>query len=211
MPNPVRVTLLAVVALAAAACSDSATGGGGGTPPGQLNVIRLPVTAPPLCQDSTGAWFLKNGEDKEIKLEFPVSGQLADCAAGPTDDFARLEVKKLSLLRRPNGTLIVDGDSVFISLKWVGNDSILFEFQPTGLLFDPSDPPELRIHYDQAGSDLNGDGEDDSEDDDIEQRLDIWRQERPGDPFFRVGTGHSESLKEVEAKLNGFSRFALAY
>jgi hypothetical protein len=211
MPKPIRLTLLAAAALAATACSDSATDGGGGTPPGQLNVLRLQVTAPPLCNDSTGAWFVKNGQDGEIQLDFPVSGQLSDCASGGTEEFARLDVKKLSLMRRPDGTLIGDGDSVFISLKWVGNDSILFEFQPTGLLFDPAEAPELHIRYAQAGPDLNDDGHDDSEDDSIEQRLDIWRQERPGDPFFRVGTGRSESLKEVEAKLNGFSRFALAY
>jgi hypothetical protein len=210
MTNRVRWTLLAAAVLAAA-CADSATSSGGGTPPSALSFLRLASTAPPLCADSTGAWFIKNGEDKTIQLVFPESGQLADCAAGPTEEFASLLVKKMSLLRRPNGTLVSDGDSVFISLKWVGSDSILFEFQPTGLLFDPAVPPELKIHYTEAGDDLNHDGRVDEEDADIETRLDIWRQERPGDPFFRVGTGKIEDQNEIEAKLNGFSRFALAY
>lgn len=213
MPRPLRLTLLAAAAAAAVACSDSANdGGGGGTPPSQLNVLRLPPTAPPLCNDSTGAWFRKdpNGQDQEIILEFPDNGDPNNCGLN-THEFASLKVRPLSLQRRPDGTLVSDGDSIFISMKWVGNDSVLFEFQPTGLLFDPSEAPELRIHYDEVGPDLNGDGSDDSEDATVEQLLDIWRQEHPGDPFFRVGTGKSESLKEVEAKLNGFSRFALAY
>lgn len=210
MTNRVRWTLLAAAALAAVACSDS-TDSGDGTPPSALTFLRLAPTAPPLCADSTGAWFVKNSEDKEISLVFPESGQLADCAAGPTEDFARLTVKKMSLLRRPNGTLISDGDSVFISLKWVGNDSILFEFQPTGLLFDPAVPAELKIEYGEAGDDLDRDGDVDADDDAVETQLDIWRQERPGDRFFRVGTGKIEDLNEIEAKLNGFSRFALAY
>jgi hypothetical protein len=211
MTNRVRWTLLAPAVVFAAACSDSATSSGGGTPPSALTFLRLAPTAPPLCADSTGAWFVKNGEDKTIQLVFPESGQLADCAAGPTEEFASLLVKKMSLLRRPNGTLVSDGDSVFISVKWVGSDSILFEFQPTGLLFDPAVPPELKIHYTEASDDLNHDGRVDEEDTDIETRLDIWRQERPGDPFFRVGTGKIEDQNEIEAKLNGFSRFALAY
>jgi len=211
MTNRVCWTLMATAALAATGCSDSANDSGGGTPPSGLSFLQLADTAPPLCADSTGAYFIKNGEDKTIRLVFPQSGQVADCASGPTSDFASLEVNKLSLMRRPDGTLISDGDSVFISLKWVGNDSILFEFQPTGLLFDPSEAPELKINYTQASNDLNHDGHEDGEDSDIETRLDIWRQERPGDPFFRVGTGKIESQNEIEAKLNGFSRFALAY
>jgi hypothetical protein len=210
MTNRVRWTLLAAAALTAAACSDS-TSSGGGTPPSDLTFLRLAPTAPPLCADSTGAWFIKNGQDKSIQLVFPESGQLADCAGGSTEEFASLAVKKLSLMRRPDGTLVSDGDSVFISLKWVGNDSILFEFQPTGLVFDPAEAPELKIHYTEAGSDLNHDGRVDGEDDNVETRLDIWRQERPGDPFFQVGTGKIEDQNEVEARLNGFSRFALAY
>ncbi len=203
-------TVLATVAVVAGGCSDS-TGSGGGTPGSDLSFLRLAPTAPPLCADSTGAWFVKNGEDKTIRLVFPESGQITDCPAGPTKEFASLEVKQSSLLRRPNGTLISDGDSVFISFKWVGSDSILFEFQPSGLLFDPAERPELKINYTEAGPDLNDDGEVDGEDDSVETQLDIWRQERPGDPFVRVGTGKIEDQNEIEAKLNGFSRFALAY
>lgn len=203
--------LLAVMALTAAACSDSSNSPG--TPGPDLTFLLLANTAPPLCADSTGAWFVKDpaGEDKEIALKFPESGNLADCASGSTEDFLRLKIAKLSLYRRPDSTLISNGDSVFISVKWVGNDSILFELKPSGLQFSLSDPAKLKIEYGEAGPDLNDDNVVDGEDDAVEHRLDIWRQERPGDDYFRVGTGKIEDSNEIEAELNGFSRFAIAY
>lgn len=164
-----------------------------------------------LCADSAGAWFTKdpNGDDEEIALEFDEEGG-TDCT-GETEDFLRLRIRRNSLLRRPDGTLISNGDSIFISVKWVGNDSILFELKPSGLQFSPADPAELKIDYSEAGPDLDGDGDDDEDDDDVEDRLDIWRQELPGQPFIPVGFARLEDEDEIDARLIGFSRFALAY
>ncbi|HEY7682379.1 MAG TPA: hypothetical protein VH879_07020 [Gemmatimonadales bacterium] len=212
MSHPIRSSLLALLALSALACSES-IGGNDGTPPADLHFLRLMATAPSLCQDSVGAWFIKdpNGQDKEIALTFPEDGDPANCALLQTEDFLRLKIGKTSLLRRPDGLLIPNGDSVFVSAKWVGNDSILFQLQPTGLTFDPSQPAELKIEYGEAGEDLNDDGRSDNADSTVQHQLDIWRQENPGDPFFRIGTAHSEEDHEIEAKLNGFSRIAIAY
>lgn len=214
MRYPLRSLTLATALLAAAgACADSTGGGGGGTPPDQLTYLTLPDTAPALCADSTGGWAVKdpNAQDFEIALEFPESGDPADCLGGQTEDFIRLKIEKLALLRRPDGTLISTGDSVFISVKWVGSDSILFDLEPSGLTFDPAKPADLKIEYGELGDDLDGDGDSDADDDDIEQRIDIWRQAEPGDPFVKVGTGKLEDENEIEAKLNGFSRYAIAY
>ncbi len=196
-------------AIATAGCSSS-TGEGGGGPPAGPTPLLLATTAPPLCADSTGAWFKKDpaGQDSTIALVFPESG--ATCQ-GSTQDFIRLKIKPTSLLRYPDGNLIANGDSVFISLKWLGLSSILFELKPSGLQFDPAERAELKIEYDEAGDDLNHDDNVDEQDDDIEHRLDIWRQEAPDSPFVRVGTGKIEDSKEIEAKLTGFSRFMIAY
>jgi hypothetical protein len=216
MKHRIRRSLFAAALVAAgAACSDSTGGGGGGRT--DLTFLRLAATAPPLCADSTGAKFGKdpNGQDQDIALIFPVSGNLQDCpngaTPGPTEDFLRLKLKKTSLLRYPDGNLIANGDSVFIYVKWVGSGSILFDLQPTGLLFSLAEPAELRIEYGEASDDLNHDGQVDTEDTAIEHQLDIWRQEKPGDPFVRVGTGKAEDSNEIEARLNGFSRYAIAY
>ncbi len=208
-----QLVLTAATVAAAVSCSDSSNSSDGGTPASGINVLRLAPTAPPLCNDSTGAWFIKdpNGQEQQIALTFPETGVLSDCVLNKTEDFLRLKLKPLSLLRLPDSTLISDGDSVYISVKWVGSDSILFDMQPTGLLFDPANPAELDMHYAQAGDDLNEDQVVNSADTLIEHKLDIWRQERPGDPYFRVGTAKSEELNEIDAKLNGFSRYALAY
>ena len=57
----------------------------------------------------------------------------------------------------------------------------------------------------------NEDGDVDEEDDHIETILGIWRQEQPGDPFVRLGSVKVEDQEELEAKLTGFSRYAIAY
>lgn len=202
--------ILIALAAGAVACSDSTGGGNGGTPPSALSYIVLADTAPTPCADSIGAWFTKdpNGQDSTIALEFPKTA--AGCA-GPREEFISLKLKKLSLLRRPDNTLIANGDSVFISIKWVGSDSILFDLQPSGLLFTPGEEAELKIEYGQAGDDLDDDGDVDPDDGIVEDQIDIWRQEKPGDDFVRVGTAKLEDANEIEAKLSGFSRYAIAY
>ncbi len=207
----VRSMLVAATAvLTGVACASSSTSEQTGTPPGLLNVLRLPPTAPPLCADSVGAWFLKtaSGGEKEIALQFAEGG--GSCA-GETEDFLRLKLSGNTLATMPDGTPIANGDSVFISVKWVGSDSILFEMKPSGLKFNPSAKAELKIEYGELGGDLNEDGNHDAEDDSIEAQIDIWRQEAPGEDFFRIGTGKVEEADEIEAKLTGFSRFMIAY
>jgi hypothetical protein len=78
-------------------------------------------------------------------------------------------------------------------------------------MFNPAVPAELKIHYDHANGDFNDDGVSDSEDTVIESTLAIWRQENPGDPFVRLSSVLTSDLAEADAKLTGFSRYALAY
>jgi len=46
---------------------------------------------------------------------------------------------------------------------------------------------------------------------DIETRLGIWRQATVGASFVRLGSAVIEDLKEIEAELTSFSRYAIAY
>lgn len=206
------VLLATATVLAAVACSDSSQSEDQGTPPTDLNVLRLLPTAPPLCADSVGAWFHKtaSGGPTEIALQFNEDG--GSCSGSDeTEDFLRLRLERNSLATMPDGTPINVGDSVFISVKWVGSDSILFEMKPSGLKFATSAKARLKIEYSQCGGDLNEDGNDDEDDDDIERQLGIWRQETLGDDFFLIGTGTIEDQDEIEADLSGFSRFMIAY
>jgi len=203
-----RLLTLAALVAGAAACGNSNGGDGGGpVPPGQLTFIRLAPTTPALCADTVRFWA-KRGVGIEGALVFPEPGD--DCN-GSTEDFVRLKLDGQSLLRYPDGTLFQAGDSVLITLAWVGNDSILVHLEPTGLIFDPGHPAELKIEYAHTNGDFNDDGQVNGEDDAIEHQIDVWRQPTLVDDYTRVGTAKFEGIDEIEAKLNGFSRYALAY
>lgn len=189
------------------ACSESNGGDDNTLPPGRLNFLRLAPTAPALCADSIGFWAYK-GIGVDTALVFP---EVGSTCAGSTEDFVRFKLDQASLKAYPDGSPIQVGDSVFISIVWVGNDSILFHLEPTGLQFDPAQPAKLKIEYGEAGTDLDDDGDTDAEDDAIETQLDIWRQPTLLDNYTRVGTAQFEDGDEIEADLNGFSRYAIAY
>jgi hypothetical protein len=205
-----RLILAACMVTVACADSTSSDDNTPGVPGGNLNTLLLPITAPELCADSAGAWFHKrtSGGTEEIALTFPEEG--GDCS-GETEDFLRLQLERRSLATLPNGTPINVGDSVFISVKWVGSDSVMFRLSPSGLQFTPGDEARLKIKYDKLNGDLNDDGNEDEDDHEIERRLDIYRQEEGDTLWFPVGTVKIEEEDEIEAELRGFSRFMLAY
>ena len=206
-----RVTrFLHLLALAGAAglalsCSDSSGPGDITKPPAELTVVTLAPTSPPLF-NPVDSFYAKRGEDREVRIFFqdPETG-------GQGEEYLRLRVAAASLLARPDTTPFQVGDSILIRVQVVDPAQFLFELQPSGLTFSSSAPALLKIHYDQANDDFNQDGHVDQEDDSIETILSIWRQEHPGDPFVRLGPAVVKDLKEIEAELQGFSRYALAY
>lgn len=199
-----------VLGAAALACSDSGTDPiqvdppGTTKPPTQLNIIRLPTNAPPLFNDSV-AFYAKVGRDDEGVIYFKTS------SGGRGEKFARLRIRKQTLLALPNGTPLGANDSVLIVMKVGDPTQFLVEMRPSGLKFSSNDPAELKIEYSETGGDLDHDGDSDEDDSQVEQKIAIWRQETPADPFIKLGTVKTEGLRELEAKLLGFSRFAVAY
>lgn len=197
--------LAAAIIAGAAACSDSTGGGQITKPPASLSYVHLAVTFSQPCADSVGAWFRKstNGSDQELALEFPTSGNLADCTnGGETEDFIRLKLDRQALAALPNGTPIANGDSVFISIVWAQGDSVLFHLIPTGLTFDPAHKAELKISFGET---------DEASDTTIVNQLAVWRQALPTDDFVKLSTTKLDAEQELEVKLNGFSRYAIAY
>ncbi len=201
--------LLAAALLSSALACSSSTEAVPPIPADSLSFLRLAQTAPPLCADTVSALFTK-GVDQEIALEFPETGDINDCP-GNTEDFVRLKLDAQSLLRYPDGTAFQTGDTVTITLAWVGSDSILVHLEPTGLTFSPSHRAELKIEYGEAGDDLDHDGSTTAADTLIENEIDIYREPTLGAGYTKVGTGKLEDENEIEAKLNGFSRYAIAY
>jgi hypothetical protein len=208
-PRSALSLLATALFVSALACRSSTGSDNIPIPADSLTFLQLAPTAPALCADTVSALFTR-GVGQEIALEFPESGDIADCGSS-TEDFVRLKLDAQSLLKYPDGTPFQDGDTVTITLAWVGSDSILFHLEPTGLTFSSQKKAELKIEYGEAGSDLNHDGNTDSQDDAIEQQIDIFREATPGAGYVPVGTAKVEDANEIEAKLTGFSRYALAY
>ena len=203
-----RLLLSAVAAAlasgAAIGCSDSNGPNDGTRPPSELTVLRLSPSSPPLFNPEQSFWAVR-GEDRETRIFFQNE------TGGAGEEYLRLRVDAPSLLAYPDGTPFAIDDSVLITVRVVDPAQLLFELEPSGLRFSPAVPAELKIHYDQADDDLDDDGDVDQDDDALELTLAIWRQETPADPFVRIGSAVVEDLEEVEAELQGFSRYALAY
>ncbi len=205
---PLRRLLVLPLALTLA-CSDS--GGPGDDddnvkPPSELTILRLSENSPPLLNPVASFWAVR-GENREVEIRFVDD----ENPTQPGEEYLELEVDAEALLAYPDGTFFVDGDSVFITVRVVDPDRLLFEFEPAGLTFSPDRPAELKIHYDHADDDLDDDGDVDGADDDLELTIAIWRQENEGDPFERLGSLLIDDLEEIDAELEGFSRYALAY
>jgi hypothetical protein len=197
---PLAFALLAAVA----ACSDSTSPGDTTRNPGDLNVIRLAQTSPPLF-NAVDSFYARKGEDRELRIYFQ------DEVGGSGEEFLRLSVAAPTLLARPDGTPFLTGDSVLITVRVVDPTQVMFDMEPSGLTFDPARPAELKIHYSHADHDFNEDGSIDTVDDQIKSSLAIWRQETPADPFVQVGSANVEDLEEIDADILGFTRYAIAY
>ena len=204
---PLRRMIILPLALILA-CSDS--GGPGDDdnekPPSELTILRLSEQSPPLFNPEASFWAVR-GDNREVEISF-----VDDENPGqPGEEYLELEVDAEALLAYPDGTPFVEGDSVLITVRVVDPDRLLFEFEPAGLTFRPERPAELKIHYDHADDDLDEDGDVDLDDESLELTLAVWRQENDGDPFVRLGSLLIDDLEEIDAELEGFSRYALAY
>lgn len=192
-----RVFALALVAaFGLVACDDDGVTGSDDPdtrPESQLEFVLVDPDAPPLETTDTSFWAVR-GEERELEIRFQGSG-----GSGTGSRFLRFEVDDESLLRRPDGTTFAPGDSIEIRVQ-VASDRYFADFEPSGLVFNPDDPAELEIRYELADDDFL----------EREQEFDLWRQERPGDPWQRIGSLQLEDIDEIEAELLGFTRFALA-
>ncbi len=191
------VAALASLTLWIAACDgDSPTGQGPGevvVPESELDFVPRRSTAPPLVTLDTTFWAVR-GENRELEIRFQGQG-----GPGTGKKFLEFEVEEETLLRRPDGTSFALGDSILIR---VTIDTVFFlaNFEPTGLEFNPAEPARLEITYDEAEDDLLV----------RETEFDLWRQEKPGDPWVLVGSIQLEDFDEIEASLFSFTRYALA-
>jgi hypothetical protein len=170
-----------------------------------LKLLTVTSDAPPLVA-STMSFYAVKGKNAGADIWYrPRAGQR------DSTKFVEFRLGGNSLDRRPDGTPIADGDSVRITVTVVDPVHLLLVFQPSGLTFSSKDPARLRMFFSEVGDDLDHDGRVDSHDDDVKEKLSIWRQEIPGLPWYKVASAVVKDDKRVDADLAGFTGYALAY
>ena len=144
---------------------------------------------------------------EEFRLELRTDPEPGD---DDGTEFFEFELEEESLLRRPDGTLFQPGDTITIRVQ-VPGDGYVFYFEPAGLVFNPSEPAEMKISYGDCDDDLDDDGDIDDDDDDFEGELSIWRQDVLGGPWENIGASiHEIEEDEIEFDVDHFTGFALA-
>jgi hypothetical protein len=172
---------------------------------GQLQLLTATNDAPPLATSSMSFYAVK-GKNADADIWYrPRAGQR------DSTKFLEFRIGGNTLDRRPDGSAIADGDSVRITVTVKDPAHFVLEFQPSGLTFSSKDPARLRMFFGEVGNDVDHNGRVDSDDDDVEQKLSIWRQEQPGLPWFKIASAVVKDAKRVDADLAGFTGYALAY
>ena len=200
-----RRLLFAFVTLALAGACSNSSGPGPAPARATLNFVRQDSTYKPLLS-AQGSFYAKVGEARRVRLVYQ--------ASTPTDsgaEFLRFEVPSDGLYRKPDGTPFAAGDSIKIIVTVVDPKQFLFDFQPSGLQFNPSDPARLKVEYHYADPDYNGDGSVDSSDAEIEGLLSLWRREPPDSLWSKMAAVKSVELEEFDADVVRFSQYAIAW
>jgi hypothetical protein len=155
-----------------------------------LAFVRLASTAPEPETRDTSFWAV-SGRGGELEIRF---------AGDAGERFLRFRVGGDALLTYPDGRSFAEGDSVRIRVRLDEDSRFVFDFEPSGLRFDPEHPAELEVRYAEA----------DPADVGLPDELFLWKQERPDAPWLRLATVRVKDAKEVRARITGFTGFALA-
>jgi hypothetical protein len=164
-----------------------------------LHFLRLSSTAPQL-QSTIVSFYAVKGQDREIRVRFENG-----------EDFLRFRVFANSLLKRPDGSTIANGDSVQITITITDPTKLQADFQPAGLKFSSSNPARLQFEFGEADKDLNDDGVVNATDASLIPQISTWRQEVAGGEWLKVGSIVEIEINEVQADIFGFTGYALAY
>jgi hypothetical protein len=174
-------------------------------PTSQLTFIRVALTAPPLANAADSFWA-KKGQNRQIQIYFRPAAGMVDSSL-----FLEFKVDAQSLYKRPDGTLIADGDSVLIHVTVSDPVHLIVTFQPSGLQFSASKPARLKYEFLEADEDLNSDGVVNATDATLKAQLQLYRQETTGGLWSPVSAVIDTSINECDSDIYGFTNYALAY
>lgn len=179
-----------------AGCSDDPVDPDDGVPEGELVFMRFASENAVTVREAS--FWAKRGEHRRLEIDY---------ANG--DEFLEFEVRDESLLRRPDGTLFQEGDSILITVTLDPGNRIILDFQPSGLIFNPLDPAQLEINYKYNDPDIDDDGDYDDDDLELEAAMRIWMREQTGLPWLPLATLRIDE-DDLRANVLSFTGFAMA-
>src|SRR5688500_10401473 len=142
-------TLTALAALALlAGCQELSSPEDDGVDESDLTFIRVGANAPPLEADSV-VFYAVRGETRVGEMRYVTPQYVGKCLL--------FRVPARSLLRHPDGSPVMEGDSVRIVIRISDEGRFQFTFEPSGLVFDPDLPAELEVRFTWADLDYNDD------------------------------------------------------
>lgn len=170
-----------------------------------LNKLDTAAGAPAIANPVVQFYAVK-GEDREAFMYY---------AKRPTGNdstvFVRFRVRKRSLLARPDGTPIADGDSVLITMTLTDPAHLEVTMAPAGLTFSPSDPADIKLSFLETDDDLNKDGSVNAADAALQNLLSVWKRETPTAPWTKLPSTVSAGSHEIEADVTGFTIYIVAW
>lgn len=204
-------TAVVAATLALGGCGDDIVDPGGDDPQqprastSELTFLRQSADAPPFFQfDGDTSFVATRGRDTTIEIRYVDP----EDPTQPGEDFLEFDLEDESLARFPDGREFRPGDQVTITISMRG-DTILADFEPSGLEFNPDEPAELEMRFHRADPDTDDDGQDDLEDREEDVRL--WKQEQPGEDWLQFAERPDVSLDQIRADITSFTRWALAF
>jgi hypothetical protein len=182
-----------------------AKGGGSGSSSSEPHFLE-PETGAPTISNPVVQFWAKKGVDTRAEMTY-------HRAHGGRDSipFFTIRIRPRSLWKRPDGSLIANGDSVRITLTLVDAQRLIVDCQPSGLLFTPSDPARLKLSFAETDDDVNGDGRVNATDAAITRTFAVWRQETATAPWLRTTSTVAIGTHEVETTIGGFTGYAIAW
>lgn len=170
---------------------------------GDADPLRPAADAPSLAQTSV-SFYAVRGQARAGRIMYHARPGAAD-----STEFVHLAVPAQSLLARPDGSLVADGDSVLVTITVIDPTRLTVELRPSGLRFDSNAPAQLRFSFAETDKDVNGDGSVDGRDAELQSTFAVWRQQATGAPWTALPSTLAEQT--VSAAIGGFSNYMIAY
>ncbi len=171
----------------------------------QAFVLRQASSAPTLERYSASFWAVK-GKDRTLEVRYTESNSSVS-----NRPFLRLIVYEASLDRDTNGKRLRTGDSLLISVQ-IDPATFRVDFEPSGLAFNTSKMPSLRLSYSYADLDVDRDGDVDPTDALIlESATNFYHYTTTSSPWTLQPTIRNNFERYLEMSLPGFSGYAVSW